>query len=116
MTHHTRPAPTATIGRSEDDQRWIVQIDTQPDTGPLTITLNDGPPSWDGDPEPDHPAGWSITTWQYQGWRYQVTGPITTTRATAGPFPTQDAAASAATHNLLELLEHDHHRTRREGE
>lgn len=107
---HTRPAPTATIGRSEDDDRWIVQIDTQTGTGPLTIALNDGPPVWEGDPEIDNPPGWTITTWYYQGWRYQLTGPMTVTRSSAGPFTTEADATAAATRTMRQLLEHDNRR------
>ena len=36
---------------TEPSDRWIVQVDTVPETGNVTIYLNDGDPLFDGDPE-----------------------------------------------------------------
>lgn len=43
--------PTATVMRSEDGQRWIVQIDAVEQAGHTTVYINDGDPLFDGDPE-----------------------------------------------------------------
>lgn len=43
-------APTVHVCRSEDGERWIVQIDTGEGTGHVSVDLNDGR-IFDGDPE-----------------------------------------------------------------
>lgn len=49
-TQSTGPAPAVHVCRSEDGQRWIVQIDTTDATGHVSVDLNDGR-IFDGDPE-----------------------------------------------------------------
>lgn len=48
--------PEVAVLRSVDDQRWIVQIDTQEGTGHITVYVNDGDPVFDADPETGEPA------------------------------------------------------------
>lgn len=43
-------APTAQVHRSEDGQLWLVQVDTNQDTGVVAVDLNDGR-IFNGDPE-----------------------------------------------------------------
>lgn len=48
--------PTVHVSRAEDGARWLVQIDTAPATGVVTIDLNDSR-IFSGDPELFDPAG-----------------------------------------------------------
>ena len=48
--HPMSAAPAVTVCRSEDGERWIVQIDTGEGTGHVSVDLNDGR-IFDGDPE-----------------------------------------------------------------
>lgn len=43
--------PEVDVLRSEDDQRWIVQIDAEVGTGQITVYVNDGDAVFDADPD-----------------------------------------------------------------